>query len=50
MSPEEEPSTTIADPSKYTVTFGDDGSRLPRRLQTAATPPDDQAAGPDPAA
>lgn len=25
MSPEEEPSTTIADPSKYTVTFGDDG-------------------------
>lgn len=25
MSPEEEPSTTIADPSRYTVTFGDDG-------------------------
>ena len=25
MSPEEQPSTTIADPKKYTVTFGDDG-------------------------
>lgn len=25
MAPDEEPSTTIADPSKYTVTFGDDG-------------------------
>lgn len=25
MAPEEQPSTTIDDPSKYTVTFGDDG-------------------------
>lgn len=25
MAPEEEPDTTIADPSKYTVTFGPDG-------------------------
>ena len=25
MAPEEEPNTTIDDPSKYTVTFGDDG-------------------------
>ena len=25
MSPEEQPNTTIDDPSKYTVTFGDDG-------------------------
>lgn len=26
MAPEEEPSTTIDDPSKYTVTFGNDGN------------------------
>lgn len=25
MAPDEQPSTTISDPSKYTVTFGDDG-------------------------
>ena len=25
MAPNEEPSTTISDPAKYTVTFGDDG-------------------------
>ena len=25
MAPDEQPSTTIDDPSKYTVTFGDDG-------------------------
>jgi len=25
MAPNEEPSTTIAEPSKFTVTFGDDG-------------------------
>ncbi|MFN8072702.1 MAG: META domain-containing protein [Mycobacterium sp.] len=25
MAPDEQPNTTIADPSKYTVTFGDDG-------------------------
>lgn len=25
MAPSEQPSTTIADPSRYTVTFGDDG-------------------------
>ena len=25
MAPQEQPSTTIDDPSKYTVTFGDDG-------------------------
>lgn len=25
MAPNEQPSTTIADPSKFTVTFGDDG-------------------------
>lgn len=28
MAPEEQPSTTIADPSKYTVTFGDDGQAV----------------------
>lgn len=48
MAPDEEPNTTIADPSKYTVTFGPDGraafqvdcNRGNASWQAAASAPD----------